>query len=34
MNGFYAMGSRKNVLALKNDVPGLDQLTFLNQDLK
>lgn len=32
MNGFYAMGSPKNVLALKNDVPGLDQLTFLNPE--
>ena len=31
MNGFYTIGSRNNVLALKNDVPGLDQLKFLSQ---
>lgn len=32
MNGFYAVGSSRSVLALKNDVPGLDQLSFLNRE--
>lgn len=25
MNGFYAVGSRTDILQLKNDIPGLDR---------
>lgn len=31
MNGFYIVGSRNDVLAIKNDVPGLDELAFLRK---